>query len=507
MLNKFFFTKHKLFYLVVVSLLLHLIAAYFSEGFYEQDEHFSILEPITFKLGYNATLGWDFFYNYDKQWFLSFFFYYIIKFLSFLNIDSPFKWMLIIRGFSALLGWISVISLIHISKKILKDEKNINLCFYISTLFWFYPYFHARPASESISISFLIIALSIFIHFYKSNKLIFICGLIFGLSIVTRYTNIFLIGSFGLWLIIFNKKILTKIILLFCGFLIIFLLGIIIDYWGYGKFIPVFLNYFLLNYEWSQMDYYSTNTNSWWYNFYFILTEFLPPISILIILSMLIFWIRYPKNIITWTTLPYFIFLCTTPHKETRFLFPILSFSPIFLSAALDNLPLRFKIILKKILELKFSSFIKYILISINILALITLIFIPANQSTLLFKFLYKNEYNINKIYTLDKIPYKKSDLLINFYRNDKISFVKIANANECKIIETENNLILIDKNKEYLVKEIQKYSYPKWTFNYYVQCNKEEFKYNFVEKLQDEATYYISNRMEYFHFFNEDQI
>ena len=74
MIKRFLFYNHKYWYLILISLIFHLLAAYFSQGFYEQDEHFSILEPITFKLGENATLGWDFFLNYDKQWFLSFFY-------------------------------------------------------------------------------------------------------------------------------------------------------------------------------------------------------------------------------------------------------------------------------------------------------------------------------------------------------------------------------------------------------------------------------------------------
>ena len=76
MIKIFFFYNHRYFYLILFSLFIHLLTAYFSQGFYEQDEHFSILEPITFKLGNNATLGWDFFLNYDKQWFLSMGFFY-----------------------------------------------------------------------------------------------------------------------------------------------------------------------------------------------------------------------------------------------------------------------------------------------------------------------------------------------------------------------------------------------------------------------------------------------
>ena len=97
MIKNFLFINHKFFNLILLSFFLHILAAYFSQGFYEQDEHFSILEPIVFKLGQDATLGWDFFFNYDKQWFLSFIFFYIIQFLKLLGIHDPFQWAFVIR--------------------------------------------------------------------------------------------------------------------------------------------------------------------------------------------------------------------------------------------------------------------------------------------------------------------------------------------------------------------------------------------------------------------------
>ena len=76
-IKKFFFVQDKIFFFILISLFFHLIAAYFSVGYYQQDEHFSVLEPINYKLGKDSTLGWDFFYLYDRSWFLTFVFYNI----------------------------------------------------------------------------------------------------------------------------------------------------------------------------------------------------------------------------------------------------------------------------------------------------------------------------------------------------------------------------------------------------------------------------------------------
>ena len=208
MLKKFFFYESKIFYLILLSFFLHVLAAYFSEGFYQQDEHFSILEPINFKLGKDSTLGWDFFFNYDRQWFLSFFYFFVVKILSFFQILSPFKWAFVIRFISSIIGWISIICLIHIANKILKDKKIFFYFVLLTTFFWFYPYFHARPASENIGSSFLVIGISFFLYFIdqrNKNNIFFICGILLGLSFLARYTNIVLICSFCLWILFFYK--------------------------------------------------------------------------------------------------------------------------------------------------------------------------------------------------------------------------------------------------------------------------------------------------------------
>ena len=66
--KKLFFFENSLFYFILLSLFFHLLAAYFSVGYYQQDEHFSVLEPINYKLGKDSTLGWDYFKLYDKCW-------------------------------------------------------------------------------------------------------------------------------------------------------------------------------------------------------------------------------------------------------------------------------------------------------------------------------------------------------------------------------------------------------------------------------------------------------
>ena len=164
MFKKTFYLNNKILFFILFSLVFHCIASYFSVGYYGQDEHFSVLEPINYKLGKDATLGWDFFHLYDRSWFLTSIFYSITKLLTIFNIDSPFKWAFAYRLFASILGWLSIICLIYISKKIFLNKYSFYSAVLVSTMFWFYPYFHARTSSENIGCSFLIIGITIFLN-------------------------------------------------------------------------------------------------------------------------------------------------------------------------------------------------------------------------------------------------------------------------------------------------------------------------------------------------------
>ena len=494
--KKLFFFENNLFYFILLSLFFHLLAAYFSVGYYQQDEHFSVLEPINYKLGKDSTLGWDYFKLYDRSWFLSYIFYLTTKLVSLFNFNSPFTWTLFYRITASILGWFSIICMIHLSKKILKDKISFYISVIISTLLWFYPYFHARTSSENIGCSFLIIGITFFLfsnkfQYYKS--ILFLSGLIFGLSFLSRYTNIIPLVFFGFWALMINKNKFNELFITSFGFIIIFILGILIDYWGYNQILLSSFNYFLVNYQHNQMNYFPSHP--WWFHFYFIIKEFLPPLSIFVLISIILFWIKLPKNFITWVTLPLFFFLSIISHKETRYLFPILIFTPIFLGFLVENY-----FIYKKFFM---NIFIKYILnlliglaVTINFIVLIVLSTTPANNSINLFKFLYNNSYNIEKLYVMDKIPYRKSDLLINFYRNDNLKLVKVFEFEKCPIN-------VLDSNIETPYKEKQIYSYPNWFYKYDILCNKKNFLNNYVLSLEN--TYFLFSDLEYLNFFNNE--
>ena len=87
------FSKNKnlnlLIIYILIGLTLHLVSVYFSIGFYSDDEHFQILEPIAYLLGLNDKVindleGFYWEWQNDKRmrpWLQPVLFYHLIKML------------------------------------------------------------------------------------------------------------------------------------------------------------------------------------------------------------------------------------------------------------------------------------------------------------------------------------------------------------------------------------------------------------------------------------------
>jgi len=154
---------------------LHLIASYYSVGYYSLDEHFQILEPLGYKL--NLRLGissiWEFHDTIKlRPWSQVYFYYFIVKLLIFFGLNDPFIWSFCLRLISSMIGFVSLLCLYKLFLREIDFKKYSLIIFF---LFWFYPIIHARTSSENLGISFFIIGTTLLINvlnnYYNKNLL------------------------------------------------------------------------------------------------------------------------------------------------------------------------------------------------------------------------------------------------------------------------------------------------------------------------------------------------
>ena len=438
---------------------MHIISAYFSLGFYKDDEHFQILEPIAYLLGYNNVFlndngywYWEWAYG-MRPWSQSYIYYYIISFIKFFNINDPFVWAFYIKIFSSILGYFSIVYLFYTFKNIfIKKINHFNL--FIFFTFWFYPFLHSRTSSENLGITCFIFAFCFLYKLiitkeinYNNNFINIFFGILLGLSLVFRLNLIFTILPILAWVLIFRFEF-KKILVISLGVLISLSVGVIVDSLNYNQFTIPYWNFFYWNIIWGRMA--DFGAHPWWFYFTSILLDLAPFLSVIFLIGLVLYWIKNPLSLFTCLTFFTLIIISLFSHKEIRYAFPIYVFAPFFIIYFVDSLK-----------ENKFSYFLKIILIFSNIIFLSLTLFTPANGKVALYKYLNEKEIQNKTVYFIDENPYLINAMEPFFYTHvlPKINEIKIENISK---IDNLKDTIIITNNYFHYKKIINNYNCEK---------------------------------------------
>lgn len=410
----------------IISLIIHLVTATFSLGFHHWDEHFQLLEFAGLKLGKTTAieLPWEYPAR-IRPTLQPYIALYTIKLFGLQH--QPFTAAMVLRYISALLGWfsISVFTLCVIQWfKSPRLQKGLVL---LTTLLWFLPYIHVRFSSESWSGSFFFLGLStLFISqaqfrvasLRRELGLLVLAGLLFGFSYVFRMQSIVLLPGIFLWYLLIGRMKFYKLVLMGVAVLAAIFIGVLLDYSFYGTWVNTALRYFEVNILEGKAA--SFGVDPWWYYFKEIYRQGLEPIGLIIIAGVVIAWLRYPKNILTWATLPFFVLHCMVSHKELRFIFPMANAVPVFMMLAVAGDNLRKEI--WQNLSAKMLKIGKWVVIAFfayNLVAMLTVSVQPVRSEFRILQYFNKNYYDkeITVIgYNTD--PYESySHIPMNFYR------------------------------------------------------------------------------------------
>ena len=398
--------KNYIIFYIVIGLILHLISVYFSYGFYSDDEHFQILEPAAYLLGLNDIAINDksgYYWEWQKHirmrpWLQPYLYYHFINFLKFLGVVDSFGWTLIIRLISSMFGYLSVVYLFFTVKNDF-FIKNTHFNFLIFFSFWFYPFLHSRTSSENLSLTLFIFSFCILYKQLQSNKFIinyylfFIASFLMGLGMVTKFNLVFTTIPFFLWMIVFKFNY-SRIIIFGSSILIALSFGLFIDYVNWGSFKNTYLQFYKYNIgEYGRLNDYGIDP--WWFFITETIVQLAPLLSLLFVISIFLFWIKKPSNVITWITIITSVIISCFGHKEIRYIFPVYIFAPLFISYFFEKFNIKY-----------FSSLLKFIVILSNLLFLSLTLFVPPNTKVGVYKYIFDNiKYNEKLLY-IENNPY-----------------------------------------------------------------------------------------------------
>ena len=441
--------------IIIAGILVHLLAAVFSVGYFQVDEHFQILEFTAFKLGVaeEGDLAWEF-HSQIRPAIQPSFAFAIIKILNIFAPENPFYQAMVLRIISAILSLGCMWLLLHALSPEIKSDYLKRWFFFLSLLIWFLPYIHVRFSAENwTGIAFwsgFALLLTTDIPNKGINKKYIkelIIGVLFGFSFILRYQTGIMFGGIFIWLAFIKKDKLQNLSVILIGFLLSTSLGFIIDYWFYGEWTFTIWNYFNINLLQDKISRFGIAP--WWYYFEEIVLKGMPPYSLFIIFSTLIVWIFLPKHPLTWATIPFITVHFLIGHKELRFLFPLINILPfvVVLSIQIIAEDLRLEK-LKRGLKRIEKPFVRLFII-INSICLLVVCFKPADMQIYLYQYIYDHYVpESTELLYIGRNPFARA-IPLNFYKNKKLKTVRINTVDEIRdyISNTDKKILFATLN------------------------------------------------------------
>jgi phosphatidylinositol glycan class B len=426
---------------LLLSLLLHLCAAFFSTGYHHYDEHYQILEWAAFKLGLTPVdrLAWEYAAQ-ARSWFQPAIAFALSRGLEVVGLFNPFWVAFFLRLTSALLGWWVTVGLVRCTEFWFPELKIRRAAVLGVGLAWFVPYLHARFSSENWAGTLFLLGMLPLIHWVsqqgtqtdtsRARGVGLVSGLLWAASFQCRFHAGLLILPAVVWLVVYAKAWRKLVAGGIVGFLLVTTLGVALDRWGYGEWVFSAANYFRINVlegkasEWGVAPF--------WFYFERFLT-LAPPLSTVLVIGTLACWGLARRFSLTWITLFFVLAHSLVPHKELRFLFPILPLTPLLTCMAVQKSSLLTQWFIANRFRLSAGA-----IWFCNFLFLLPLVFLPTRTELRALKILWNQ--NPDVVYVSGINPFSVPGVEGFFYRRPAL---KVVNATEADLKKTGHFMCL----------------------------------------------------------------
>jgi phosphatidylinositol glycan class B len=306
-----------------------LVTAWFSNTFYFPDEHYQVLEFMSYRLGITAApdLPWEF-SAHIRPWLQPLIYFLIAKPLLLIGLKDMFVVTFILRLAT---GIFSLAALALFARAILltiggAEERRAFLTYL--PLLGFLPYLFVRTASETFSAAFLALALA-WAMGARSIVGLALAGLFCGLAFDSRYqTGLVGMGLLA-WLWIIARVRIAGLATFLGGGLVALAIGALADRWGYGQWVFPPLGYVDVNLVQGLAAHQFGREPIFAY-LYLLPAQIFFAITLVLMAAMVAMWLRNPRHVVSWASFPFVLVHIAVAHKEARFLFPLAILSTAF---------------------------------------------------------------------------------------------------------------------------------------------------------------------------------
>ncbi|HPS63071.1 MAG TPA: glycosyltransferase family 39 protein [Bacteroidales bacterium] len=447
-----------------------LLTAWFSTGYNHFDEHFQVIEFAALKLGLikAADLPWE--YGCRMRPALQpLVVCALYKIASPSAIANPFFVAFLVRLFSALLTFYSIHLVIRLYSPWLASRQLRYALLLLSFFLWFVPYNGARFASETLAGRIFLAGMALFfLQKDQRAKDYLFNGIVLGFAFVVRYQCGFMVAGYLAWLLLVRRSGLRNAGAFCAGLLVALATGILVDRWFYGEWVLTSWNYFSQNLLQGKAS--TFGTGPWWYYIEQTLINAFPPLSLVYIAAVFLYFYYYPKDVITWVLVPFLAAHFLIPHKEIRFLFPVIGFLPVMIVRVLDAIGRRNGY---SWLEGRAFRISRRVFWSLNSLMLILLIFRPADDGIALYRTLWNRYDKPARLCFSGDNPYHRAKVDIHFYKRPGLALTPVDSLSQ--VVPVRDTVTLLVTPKPLVVPlegfsaELVYSTYPQWVrhFNF----------------------------------------
>jgi GPI mannosyltransferase 3 len=410
--------------LYAVGLFVTLLASWFSVGYYHPDEHFQILEFAGYRLGQSpaSDLPWEF-REQIRPALQPVIACGVIAVAKIVGIGDPFLQAFLLRLLTGLFSWYVICRISLLLAKNFSSERSRYLFLATMLFLWFIPYLNVRFSSETLAGTSLLLALCLLLEGESDGQRrmlpIVFSGLLLGFSFFLRFQMAFAILGVAVWLLFVRKAGPRLLVTIAFSGLVAMALSVAADYWFYGNFVLTPVRYFIVNIiqdrasDWGVMP--------WYYYFPEGFLKIIPPMSLILIPAFIAGIILKPKHLFSFVVIPFLAAHILVPHKEMRFLFPmVVPF--IFLAwTGLDCAARRIKY--KAALLWTFR-----VVAGLNVVFLVYAVFFPAQEAMKYYRFIYDYHGPGKQLLLCEKQPvYQLVGVEANFYKPKGVRVLKMA--------------------------------------------------------------------------------
>ena len=377
-------------YWLTAAILIYVLASWFSMGHYHDDEYAQILNFATSKIGLDmqSDLMWEFEAG-VRSGFQPYMAYLIAKGTSLIGIESPFILSFIYRLISAAISLFATIVFINAIAKDISSKTVFKWAAFFLLFSWIMIFTNVRFSSEGWATSFFLLGFALYVYPTPATTTRYLMvGLCLGLAFLARYQVGFMLLGLGLWMIFIRRISLKQLFYMLLAGIFVLVIGAGFDWWLYGK--PTLSSWQYFKWHYDGLTSASGGISKlvhepWWFYIHYSAFQLIPPLTILLPVAVIAFWVLFPTNPITWLTIPFIFFHTYFGHKEMRYLFPLLPFAPVMFAMVCIELNQRFKL-----MELKFIKYpwqlIFGISVFLNLILVLLVLSLPASKEVALWQ-------------------------------------------------------------------------------------------------------------------------